>query len=818
MTPAEMKAEADKLLGKKPKAITKKQLTELLTVASGASRAEPDKIKAAKNRIKELLKAGEIHDTGEGYAVGPTPERAPAAAPEPEAPKAPEAPAPPPKSLKNVKAADVTEDNIQEILERGNKGDSQAKRILFELQDMGDAAPVKVAQTRGQWGKATAAPAPAAALEPTPASASEPKGPQAKKAPKGGRPKEQRLQESVRKEAQAGATKVEARVANAPAAKTPSGPATIGAKGAEEFRKRAVAAGVNPTAILSTSRQGLKRLEDLPDTPEAKTYMDNWLAQEAAKPEAKQTVRMRATLAKGELARAPKEAAKSGFTKAEIREGGISAEDLKRRRFTPFTGKTSKFLEPFRGKVTMTPVEKKNFDMVANAYAALKEMEGGYPQTPIAMDLKAVMEDKSLSPEQKFRRVSNMYQKVFIRGRLRGGVIDIEKTKEAVRAGIKAKADEALGQTMGAKYANNDKALRRESRKMFGALREVSSAKKIKEIQQLIREQGIDKDFGRARTMQQTFALLQEGDVDKLREYFKNRKVELKGEVQAKNVPGKGAAAAAEPALETAEEAATTAARTATPAARTAEPELPRLEGEPAGGVRPDRGPLPRANVAGAKEYPMTPEPGGAVRRTPVEPEKAMVLRDPARIAGMGPREPLPRAGVRGERTSANYALARSEVPRPIEAGKELALRPKGGALAKVGEAAKGVAGQTGKLAGLMRFLGPLAAVYGAYELASGLHGATIGAEDEKRLRVLEALGGVTGGIREDQQMQQAVAQQRAAVELAGIQRQQELDAMRAQFSQNQAMNTLIRGNEQLLAAIAQPSRPSMAELMAGLR
>lgn len=128
------------------------------------------------------------------------------------------------------------------------------------------------------------------------------------------------------------------------------------------------------------------------------------------------------------------------------------------------------------------------------------------------------------------------------------------------------------------------------------------------------------------------------------------------------------------------------------------------------------------------------------------------------------------------------------------------------------------MAGRAGKLASLMRFLGPLAAVYGAYELASGLHGATIGAEDEKRLRVLEALGGVTGGIRQDQQMQTAVAQQRAAVELAGIQRQQELDAMRNQYTQNQALNSLVRGNEQLLAAIAQPSRPTMAELMAGLR
>jgi hypothetical protein len=814
MTPAEMKAEADKLLGKKPKAITKKQLTELLTIASGAGRSTPDKIKAAKDRLKELLKAGEIHDTGESYAVGPAPERAPVAAPEPEAPKAPEAPAPKPKSLKGVKPADVTEDNIQEILDRANKGEDSAKRILFGLQDMGDAAPVKVAQSGGQWGKATAAPAPAAAPEPTPAAAPKPKGPQAKKGD--GKTPKAKAPEKL--------AKVEPRVPDAPAAKTPAGPATIGAKAAEEFRQRAVALGVNPTAILSKSTQGLKRLEDLPDSPEAKQYMDNWLKQEAAKPEAKQAVRMRATLAKGDLAREPKQAAKSGFTKAEIREGGISAEDMKRRRFTPFTGKTSKFLEPFRGKIAMTAVEKKNFDMVSNAYSALQKMEGGYPQTPIAMELKSVMEDTSLSPEQKFRRVSNMYPKVFIKGRLRGGVIDIAKTKEAVKAGIKAKADEALGQTMGAKYANNDKALRMGSRKMFKALREVSSATKVREIQQLIREQGIDKDFRNARTMQQTFALLQEGDVAKLREYFKNRKTELKGEVQAKNVPGKGAAAAAEPALETAEEAATTAARTATPAARTAEPELPRLEGEPAGGVRPDRGPLPRANVAGAKEYPMTPEPGGAVRRTPVEPEKAIVLRDPARIAGMGPREPLPRAGVRGERTSTNYALARSTVPRPIEAGKELAVRPRGGALAlrppvnQPGSALPNIAGQTGKLAGLMRFLGPLAAVYGAYELASGLHGATIGAEDEKRLRVLEALGSVTGGIRQDQQMQTAVAQQRAAVELAGIQRQQELDAMRNQYTQNQALNSLVRGNEQLLAAIAQPSRPTMAELMAGLR
>lgn len=114
-----------------------------------------------------------------------------------------------------------------------------------------------------------------------------------------------------------------------------------------------------------------------------------------------------------------------------------------------------------------------------------------------------------------------------------------------------------------------------------------------------------------------------------------------------------------------------------------------------------------------------------------------------------------------------------------------------------------------------MGFLGPAFALYGAYELASALKGMTIDKADEQRLRVLEAFGNVSGGMNQDAQMRTALAQQQQMLALAQIQRQRELDDLSRSYLQNQNMDSLVRSNEGLLRAIAMPSSPSIAEMMA---
>ena len=112
-------------------------------------------------------------------------------------------------------------------------------------------------------------------------------------------------------------------------------------------------------------------------------------------------------------------------------------------------------------------------------------------------------------------------------------------------------------------------------------------------------------------------------------------------------------------------------------------------------------------------------------------------------------------------------------------------------------------------------FLGPLFAVLSAYQLAEMARANTVGAADEKRMRVLEALGGVSGGLGQDQAMRQMLAQQRSMVELAGIQRQKDLDQMNRQYIEDRALNSAVGANRDLLSAIAMPSQPSMMEMMA---
>jgi len=127
-------------------------------------------------------------------------------------------------------------------------------------------------------------------------------------------------------------------------------------------------------------------------------------------------------------------------------------------------------------------------------------------------------------------------------------------------------------------------------------------------------------------------------------------------------------------------------------------------------------------------------------------------------------------------------------------------------------EAAKKI-GKKG--AGLGRFLGPLFAIFGAYEVMNMLREGTIGAADQRRMRALEALGNVGGGMQQDVGNRQAIAQMQSMVDLAGIQRQRALDQMSQQYTGNQALDALLRGQQASLNTLAMPSRPSIAEMMA---
>jgi hypothetical protein len=116
---------------------------------------------------------------------------------------------------------------------------------------------------------------------------------------------------------------------------------------------------------------------------------------------------------------------------------------------------------------------------------------------------------------------------------------------------------------------------------------------------------------------------------------------------------------------------------------------------------------------------------------------------------------------------------------------------------------------------GLGRFLGPLFAIFGAYEVLSMLREGTIGAADQRRMRALEALGNVGGGMQQDIGNRQAIAQMQSMVDLAGIQRQRALDQMSQQYTGNQALDALLRAQQASLNTLAMPSRPSIAEMMA---
>lgn len=219
------------------------------------------------------------------------------------------------------------------------------------------------------------------------------------------------------------------------------------------------------------------------------------------------------------------------------------------------------------------------------------------------------------------------------------------------------------------------------------------------------------------------------------------------------------------------------------------------------------------ATAAVAATAPATPPTSGGAPAAPATtPTKGGPLA--LRTAPAAPAAATPPAAAAG----AGTAAAASKLPNPYGAGSgKWKPNPARNVDALKKRAAKmGIGKGIGsKAAGALSWLGPLAAIYGAYQVVDMLKQGTIDASDERRLKAMQALGAVSGGMGADLEAKAQVAQMQRMVDLAAIQRQKTRDEMQNRFVQDQALNSLLAGHQASLAALAQPSRPSIAEMMA---
>jgi hypothetical protein len=125
-----------------------------------------------------------------------------------------------------------------------------------------------------------------------------------------------------------------------------------------------------------------------------------------------------------------------------------------------------------------------------------------------------------------------------------------------------------------------------------------------------------------------------------------------------------------------------------------------------------------------------------------------------------------------------------------------------------------GAAGKMGFMGHAGKWLGPLFAIYGVYETLHMLQDGTIGDADRERLKTLEALGSVGGGVQEDLEQRRTIQNASRMTDLAAIEGQRNKDKMNSQFLDDQALNAMLHGQQASLASIARPSQPSIAEMM----
>ena len=105
--------------------------------------------------------------------------------------------------------------------------------------------------------------------------------------------------------------------------------------------------------------------------------------------------------------------------------------------------------------------------------------------------------------------------------------------------------------------------------------------------------------------------------------------------------------------------------------------------------------------------------------------------------------------------------------------------------------------------------------MYTAYELLGMLKSGTVDAADERRLKALESLGAVGQGMGQDLAMKSQIRDMQRMIDMSAIQRQQANDQMSRRYIEDDALNSLLAGQQASLSALAQPSRPSIAEMMA---
>jgi hypothetical protein len=217
----------------------------------------------------------------------------------------------------------------------------------------------------------------------------------------------------------------------------------------------------------------------------------------------------------------------------------------------------------------------------------------------------------------------------------------------------------------------------------------------------------------------------------------------------------------------------------------------------------------------------------GAAAAAAAVPEAAGPMAGPWSEAASGGRVmgPTPATGELGPTAPSSLATGKApkvpapKVPAPMAPTTPAPAAATGSkpSASEVRDRAKKIFGNkgVGAMGGAMRFLGPLLGAFTAYQLLDMARQGTVGAADERRLQALQALGGVSGGLMSDAQQKQQLRQMQQMVDLAAIQRQQGLDQMRQQYTTDQTLNSLLAGNERALAALAMPSRPSIAEMMA---
>lgn len=219
--------------------------------------------------------------------------------------------------------------------------------------------------------------------------------------------------------------------------------------------------------------------------------------------------------------------------------------------------------------------------------------------------------------------------------------------------------------------------------------------------------------------------------------------------------------------------------------------------------------------VEQAKLYGKRKEAALAKNAAEIAKVKSQIPKPEAALAAtVAETGPIPIAG------EPELSKLATEGPPPIAQEAEQRLMAEGATATRAGTKVvrpgmlSGAAGKMGFMGHAGKWLGPLFAIYGVYETLHMLQDGTIGDADRERLKTLEALGSVGGGVQEDLEQRRTIQNASRMTDLAAIEGQRNKDKMNSQFLDDQALNAMLHGQQASLASIARPSQPSIAEMM----